>query len=85
MPEGMYTVRLEAVAKDGAVARDEVVLSVDRTPPIVGGITAREQLSEGQFVVSFTWSTDDFTVDSLNYRLQKGPRAIFYYRGIGGQ
>ncbi len=71
VPEGMYTVRLEAVAKDGAVARDEVVLSVDRTPPIVSGITAREQLSEGRFVVSFTWSTDDFTVDSLNYRLQK--------------
>ena len=71
VPEGMYTVRLEAVAKDGTVARDEVVLSVDRTPPIVRGIKAREQLSEGQFVVSFTWLTDDFTVTTLNYRLRR--------------
>ena len=71
VPEGTYTVRLETVAKTGAIARDEVVLSVDRTPPIVRGIKAREQLSKGQFVVSFSWSTDDFTVDSLNYRAQK--------------
>ena len=71
VPEGTYTVRLETVAKTGAIARDEVVLSVDRTPPIVRGIKAREQLSKGQFVVSFSWSTDDLTVDSLNYRAQK--------------
>ena len=71
VPEGIYTVRLEAKAKNGEVVRDEVVLSVDRTPPIVSGIKAREQLSRGQSVVSFTWSTDDFTVDTLNYRVQK--------------
>ncbi|MDE0301026.1 MAG: S8 family serine peptidase [Candidatus Poribacteria bacterium] len=71
VPEGIYTVRLEAVAKNGAISRDEVVLSVDRTPPVVRGVKAREQLSVGQFVVSFSWSTDDFTADTLNYRLQK--------------
>ena len=71
VPEGTYTVRLETAAKNGAIARDEVVLSVDRTPPRVRGINAREQLSEGEFVVSFSWSTDDLTVDSLNYRVQK--------------
>ena len=71
VPEGIYTVRLEAAAKDGEIVRDEVVLSIDRTPPIVRGIKAREQLSKGQFVVSFTWSTDDVTVDTLSYRVQK--------------
>ena len=71
VPEGTYSVRLETVAKNGAVARDEVVLSVDRTPPRVRGINAREQLSEGEFVVSFSWSTDDLTLDSLHYRVQK--------------
>ena len=72
VPEGTYTVRLEATAKNGVIARDEVVLSVDRTPPIVRGIKARKQLSQGQFVVSFRWSTDDSTVGALNYRVQKG-------------
>ena len=71
VPEGTYTVRLETAAKNGVIARDEVVLSVDRTPPRVRGINAREQLSGGKFVVSFSWSTDDLTVDSLNYRVQK--------------
>ena len=71
VPEGIYTVRLEATAKDGEIVRDEVVLSIDRTPPIVRGIKAREQLSKGQSVVSFTWSTDDVTVDTLSYRVQK--------------
>ncbi len=70
-PEGIYTVRLEAAAKNGQIARDEVVLSVDRTPPKVYGIKANQQLSEGRFVVSFRWSTDDFTVDTLNFRVQK--------------
>ena len=71
VPEGIYTIRLEAVAKNGAIARDEVVLSVDRTPPVVRGIKAREQLSKGQSVVSFSWSTNDFTTDTLNYRVRK--------------
>ena len=71
VPGGIYTVRLEAVAKNGAIVRDEVVLSVDRTPPRVRGIEAREQLSRGQSVASFSWSTDDFTVGTLNYRARK--------------
>ena len=71
VPEGIYTIRLEALAKNGAIARDEVVLSVDRTPPVVRRIKAREQLSKGQSIVSFSWSTNDFTVDKLNYRVRK--------------
>ena len=69
--EGIYTVRLEATAKNGEIARDDVVLSVDRTPPMVRDIKARKQLSQGHFVVSFRWLTDDVTVGTLNYRVQK--------------
>ena len=71
LPEGIYTLRLEVSANNGRIVRDEVVVSIDRTPPHVRNIRAQEQLSNGESIVSFTWSTDDLTINTLSYRIQE--------------
>ena len=42
VPEGIYTVRLTVTATDGHQTHDQVVLSVDRSPPQVISLTATE-------------------------------------------
>ena len=72
VPEGIYTVRLEVIGNDKNIVRDEVVLSVDRTAPQVQNVKVRELISMDSFVTFITWSTDDFTINTLSQRARQG-------------
>ncbi len=76
VPEGIYTVRLTVTATDGHQTHDQVVLSVDRTPPQVISLTATETLYGQRSLTIFTWATDDVTQNTLYYR-RKGSLAPF--------
>ena len=76
VPEGIYTVRLTATATDGQQVHDQVVLSVDRTPPQIISLTATDTLYGERPLTIFTWATDDFTLNTLYYR-RKGSLAPF--------
>ena len=76
VPEGIYTVRLTATATDGYQMHDQVVISVDRTPPQVISLTATETLYAERSLTIFTWATDDITQNTLYYR-RKGSLAPF--------
>ena len=76
VPEGIYTVRLTATSKDGQETHDQVVLSVDRTPPLIISLTATETLYGERGLTVFTWATDDVTQNTLYYR-RKGSLAPF--------
>ena len=76
VPEGIYTVRLTTTATDGQKTHDQVVLSVDRTPPHIISLTATETLYGGRGLTVFTWVTDDVTQNTLYYR-RKGSLAPF--------
>ena len=69
MPEGIYTVRLQVTGKEGSVqTQDQVVVTVDRTPPQVTSLTATETLYGNRSITIFTWATDDVTRNTLYYR-----------------
>ena len=68
VPEGIYTARLTVTATDGHQTHDQVVLSVDRTPPQVISLTATETLYGQRSLTIFTWATDDVTQNTLYYR-----------------
>ena len=68
VPEGIYTVRLIVTATDGYQTHDQVVVSVDRTPPQVISLTATETLYGERSLTIFTWATDDVTQNTLYYR-----------------
>ena len=76
VPEGIYTVRLTVTATDRKQTHDQVVLSVDRTPPQVISLTATETLYGERSLTIFTWATDDVTQNTLYYR-RKGSLAPF--------
>ena len=76
IPEGVYTVRLTTTATDGQETHDQVVLSVDRTPPHIISLTATETLYGARGLTIFTWTTDDITQNTLYYR-RKGSLAPF--------
>ena len=76
VPEGIYTVRLTATATDGTQTHDQVVLSVDRSPPQVISLNASETLYKDYTITIFTWATDDVTRNTLYYR-RKGHLAPF--------
>ena len=76
VPEGIYTVRLTTTATDGQETHDQVVLSVDRTPPHILSLTATETLYGERGLTVFTWATDDITQNTLYYR-RKGSLAPF--------
>ncbi len=76
VPEGIYTVRLTATATDGQQIHDQVVLSVDRTPPQIISLTATDTLYGERPLTVFTWATDDVTQNTLYYR-RKGSLAPF--------
>lgn len=68
IPEDVYTVRLVVVGRDGTQTHDQVVLTVDRSPPDIFSITATEALYGNSSTSVFSWATDDIT------------RCTFYYR-----
>ena len=76
VPEGIYTVRLTVTATDGQQTHDQVVLSVDRTPPQIISLTATETLYGERSLTIFTWATDDVTRNTLYYR-REGSLAPF--------
>ncbi|RKU18917.1 hypothetical protein C6500_12145 [Candidatus Poribacteria bacterium] len=76
VPEGIYTVRLKTTATDGQQVHDQVVLSVDRTPPQIISLTATDTLYGERPLTIFTWATDDVTLNTLYYR-RKGSLAPF--------
>lgn len=69
--EGLYTVRLEVSNVEGKVLRDEVVVSVDRTPPQVRNVKVQNQITKGNYVTAVSWSTDDFTINTLSQRARE--------------
>ena len=76
VPEGIYTVRLTTTATDGHQIHDQVVLSVDRTPPQIISLTATDTLYGERPLTIFTWATDDVTQNTLYYR-RKGSLSPF--------
>ena len=71
VPQGLYTVRLEASSTEGKVLRDEVVVSVDRTPPQVRNVKVQNQITKGSYNTAVSWSTDDFTINTLSQRARE--------------
>ncbi len=83
VPEGIYTIRLEVVGVASSplsppraggsrgVVRDEVVVSIDRTPPKVQNVKARKWINGDGFITVITWSTDDFTINTLSQRARE--------------
>lgn len=69
--EGIYTVRLEVRSVGGKVLRDEVVVSVDRTPPQVRNVKVQNQITKGTYNTVVSWSTDDFTINTLSQRARE--------------
>ena len=69
--EGIYTLRLEVNSVEGKVLRDEVVVSVDRTPPQVRNVTVKNQITRGNYATVVSWSTDDFTINTLSQRARE--------------
>lgn len=69
--EGIYTVRLEVSNIEGKVQRDEVVVSVDRTPPQVRNVKVHNQITKDSYAVAVSWSTDDFTINTLSQRARE--------------
>ena len=69
--EGIYTVRLEVSSVEGKLLRDEVVVSVDRTPPQVRNVKVQNQITRGNYATVVSWSTDDFTINTLSQRARE--------------
>ena len=69
--EGIYTVRLEVSSVEGKVLRDEVVVSVDRTPPQVRNVKVQNQITKGNYATVVSWATDDFTINTLSQRARE--------------
>lgn len=69
--EGIYTLRLEVTSVEGQVLRDEVIVSVDRTPPQVRNVKVQNQITRGSYATVVSWSTDDFTIDTLSQRARE--------------
>ena len=69
--EGLYTVRLEVSSVEGKLLRDEVVVSVDRTPPQVRNVKVQNQITKGNYATVVSWSTDDFTINTLSQRARE--------------
>ena len=72
IPEGLYTVRLEVNSVEGKILRDEVVVSVDRTPPQVQNVKVQNQITKDESATVVSWATDDFTIDTLSQRAREG-------------
>ena len=70
--EGIYTVRLEVNSVEGKILRDEVVVSVDRTPPQIQNVKVQNQITKGDYGTVVSWATDDFTINTLNQRAREG-------------
>ena len=68
VPEDVYTVRLVVTGRDGTQTHDQVVLSVDRTPPNITSISAIETLYGNDSTTIFTWATDDVTRSTFYFR-----------------
>ena len=85
IPEDVYTVRLVATGRDGSQTHDQVVLTVDRTPPKIFSVTATETLYGDKTTTIFTWATDDVTRDTFYFRRsgQITPFASIEERGLG--
>ena len=69
--EGLYTVRLEVSSVEGKLLRDEVVVSVDRTPPQVRNVKVQNQITKGNYATVVSWATDDFTINTLSQRVRE--------------
>ncbi len=84
IPEDVYTVRLVVTGRDGSQTHDQVVLTVDRTPPKIFSITATETLYGDKPTTIFTWATDDVTRDTFYFRRsgQITPFAPIEERGL---
>ncbi|MDE0482155.1 MAG: S8 family serine peptidase [Candidatus Poribacteria bacterium] len=85
IPEDVYTVRLVVTGRDGSQTHDQVVLTVDRTPPKIYSVTATETLYRDSSTTIFTWATDDVTRDTFYFRRsgQITPFASIEERGLG--
>ena len=85
IPEDVYTVRLVVTGRDGSQTHDQVVLTVDRTPPKIISVTATETLYGDNSTIIFTWATDDVTRDTFYFRRsgQITPFTPIEERGLG--
>ena len=68
IPEDVYTVRLAVTGRDGRQTHDQVVLTVDRSPPNVISISATETFYGNSSFAIFAWATDDITRCTLYYK-----------------
>ncbi len=82
--EDVYTVRLVVTRRDGSQTHDQVVLTVDRTPPKIFSVTATETLYGEKSTTIFTWATDDVTRNTFYFRRsgQITPFAPIEERGL---
>ena len=85
IPEDTYTVRLVVTGSDGKQTHDQVVVTVDRSPPEFISITANETLYGNSSTTIFTWTTDDITRCSFYYRHSDriSPFATIEERALG--
>ncbi len=68
IPEDVYTVRLVVTDRDGSETHDQVVLTVDRTPPKIDSINVTEAIYQDGSTTILSWITDDVTRNKVFYR-----------------
>ncbi|RKU29970.1 hypothetical protein C6497_05195 [Candidatus Poribacteria bacterium] len=68
IPEDVYTVRLVVTGRDGSETHDQVILTVDRTPPKIDSINVAEAIYEDGSTTILSWITDDVTRNKVFYR-----------------
>lgn len=68
IPEDVYTVRLVVTGRDGSKTHDQVVLTVDRTPPNIDSINVTEAIYQDGSTTILSWTTDDVTRNKVFYR-----------------
>jgi subtilisin family serine protease len=70
--EGIYSIRLEVFDVDDNVVRDEIVVTVDHSPPKITDVRAEIWLNEDHYTTAILWNTDDVTSGDVYYRQVAG-------------
>ncbi len=68
LPEGVYTLALRLLNKDGSETADFVTISIDRTPPKIQNIQMKEMLYRENRSVLLEFETDDVCKAEIWYR-----------------
>ena len=72
LDEGTYALRLEVTLDDGKRLRDQVVIHIDHTPPVIEATKVANWLQGDHYSSILFWLTDDVTRDKVWIRTKRG-------------